>query len=194
MKSKAKKEIVVGKKNGIEAAPKAENTRYVCKNGSMQKIVEPYSKEVADMLLCVGIADKEAALAVITDGLNALEPLYGKDLAQTILIQTLSSVKPKDVFEARLTVHSVCLSAHSMVSLKKAQEADLLPQAEHYLNRSAKMVRLYNETLEALNRHRRGGEQKMTVTHAVITEKAIVNNFNGMEGVSIKDERKLDVR
>jgi len=60
--------------------------------------------------------------------------------------------------------------------------------ADHYGNKAIKLLRLHNETIEALNRYRRGGEQKVTVTHAVITDKAIVNNFNGVGGVSTKNE------
>jgi hypothetical protein len=64
----------------------------------------------------------------------------------------------------------------------------MLNHSDHYANKAVKFLGLHNETIEALNRYRRGGEQKVTVTHAVITEKAIVNNFNGVGGGSTKNE------
>jgi hypothetical protein len=43
------------------------------------------------------------------------------------------------------------------------------------INRATKLMRLHNETLEALNRHRRKGEQKVVVQH--------VNVNNGGQAV-----------
>lgn len=47
-----------------------------------------------------------------------------------------------------------------------------------YGNIAIKYMRLHNETIEALGRYRRGGEQRVTVVH-VAEKMAVVNNYGG---------------
>ncbi len=55
------------------------------------------------------------------------------------------------------------------------------------INRATKLMRLHNETVEALSKYRRKGEQKVTVIHKnqqvnVNGGQAIVNEFNPGSG------------
>ena len=100
-----------------------------------------------------------------------------------VVLQSVHDMQPKDAIEARLAVQASALFSHGLANLRRAETADMMCHADHYANKAIKLLRLHNETIEALNRYRRGGEQKVTVTHAVITEKAIVNNFNGGGGI-----------
>jgi len=53
---------------------------------------------------------------------------------------------------------------------------ELVCHLEPLTNLALKFMRVHNETIEVLNRYRRGGEQKVTVIH--IAEKmAVVNNY-----------------
>jgi hypothetical protein len=48
------------------------------------------------------------------------------------------------------------------------------------INRATKLMRLYNETLDCLNRHRRKGEQKVTVQHVNVNNggQAVIGDVN----------------
>ena len=58
--------------------------------------------------------------------------------------------------------------------LNKANQADMLWYAEFYMKSALKLLRLHNETVETLNRYKRGGEQKIVVQHNVLADKAVV--------------------
>ena len=61
----------------------------------------------------------------------------------------------------------------------------MLCHLEPLTNLAIKFMRVHNETIEALNRYRRGGEQKVTVTH--IAEKmAVVHNYGCTGGGEIQ--------
>lgn len=136
----------------------------------------------------IGVKDRELSCHILSEGIAALKPTCPEHYAYNVALQTLNDLQPKDAIEARLAVQASVLFSHGMSNLTKAATTDVLCHADHYSNRAIKLLRLHNETIEALNRYRRGGEQKVTVTHAVITEKAIVNNFNGVGGVPTKNE------
>ena len=136
----------------------------------------------------IGVKDSELAWQILNSGVAALKPMCGEKDSFNVILQSMHDIQPKDVIEARLAVQASALFSHGMSNLRRAESADMMCHADHYGNKAIKLLRLHNETIETLNRYRRGGEQKVTVTHAVITEKAIVNNFNGMGGVSPKNE------
>jgi hypothetical protein len=145
-------------------------------------------QDIAETLKTVlGVKDTELSSHILSDGIVALQPTCGKE-AYNVVLQTLHDLQPKDAVEARFAVQAGALFSNGMANLRKAETADMLCHADHYSNKAIKLLRLHNETIDALNRYRRGGEQKVTVTHAVITEKAIVNNFNGVGGSSTKNE------
>jgi hypothetical protein len=136
----------------------------------------------------IGVKDTELASQILSDGIIVLKPTCDEKFAYNVVLQTLHDLQPRDPVEARFAVQASALFSHGMANLRKSESADLILHSEHYANKAIKLLRLHNETIEALNRYRRGGEQKVTVTHAVITDKAIVNNFNGVEGGTSKNE------
>lgn len=52
-----------------------------------------------------------------------------------------------------------------MMSLSNAGYSKQIPQGEFHMKNAVKLLRLHNETIEALSKYRRGGDQKVTVTH-----------------------------
>lgn len=95
-----------------------------------------------------------------------------------ILVQTLAECEPKDINEARLCLQASNLYSEGMHYLCQAKMAEM-PHAEFYMKSGIKLLRLHNETIEALNRYRRGGEQKVIVQHVNVNEggQAIVGNI-----------------
>lgn len=132
----------------------------------------------------VGVSDCDLASHILDTGANTIGPIVGKDGHNlNIIAQSLYDQKPEDVIEAQLIAQAASLFAHGMNCLTKAEKSEYIPNAESYTNMAVKFMRIHNETIETLNRYRRGGEQKVTVTHAVVAGQAIVNNFSGVGGL-----------
>ncbi len=57
-------------------------------------------------------------------------------------------------------------------------------QVDSFINRSTKLTRLYNETVDTLSRYRRKGEQKVVVQHVNVNQggQAMVGNFQARVG------------
>lgn len=98
------------------------------------------------------------------------------------IVQALAENKPRDATEARLCAQEAVLYAQGMQCLYRAENENMIPQCEHYLKNAVKLLRLHNETIEALNKYRRGGEQRVVVQHVQVSDggKAVVNGvFDG---------------
>lgn len=180
------------KKVPVEA-PQTESTpiKFWKQDGDEKPNVSlaPHAADFMETLKSVmGVKDTELAWQILNSGVSALKPMCNEKDSFNIVLQSVHDMQPKDAVEARFAVQASALFSHGLANLRRAETADMMCHADHYANKAIKLLRLHNETIEALNRYRRGGEQKVTVTHAVITEKAIVNNFNGMGGVSTKNE------
>ncbi len=112
---------------------------------------------------------------LITGGLSH-ETIEGK-IAQLFLV--MSELKPMDGFEGMLisqmvTVYDQAMDCFKYVNINKSN-----PEAcQRLQNQAIKLMRLYNQQLETLDKHRRKGNQKMTVEHVNVHKggQAIVGN------------------
>jgi len=126
----------------------------------------------------VGVKDTGLACDIALSAGAAIASFFPKDDCDknNIVAQSLYDVGPKDSLEARLIAQSSAVFSHGMKCLAFADRATNTLTRESYTNMAVKLMRVYNETVETLNRYRRGGEQKVTVTHAVLSNQTIVNN------------------
>lgn len=82
------------------------------------------------------------------------------------ILAALNSFKPADEIESMLISKLIVLHFQSMEFIGRSFRENQTPQnVDLNINRSTKLMRLYNETLETLMRYRRKGEQKVTVQH-----------------------------
>lgn len=86
-------------------------------------------------------------------------------------------MEPKDIVESQLCAKLVILSSQAIRFMTRAIDSDDSRIIDLNINRATKLMRLHNETLEALNRHRHKGEQKVTVQHVNV-------NKGGQAGVA----------
>lgn len=89
----------------------------------------------------------------------------------------MNSLNPQDAIEGMLISRLVALHVQSIQYLGCAANNEQSAQSRDLsTNRSVKLSRLYNETLDALMRYRRKGEQKVIVQHVNVNDggKAIV--------------------
>lgn len=128
--------------------------------------------------------DFEIAEEVFFRGINAMpNQKNNKVCIANTMFQTLADREPKDSTEAKLIMQEAALYAQGMEYLKRAESADRIHQADFYMKNAIKLLRLHNETIETLNKYRRGGEQKVTVQHQYVQVndggKAVIGQLGG---------------
>lgn len=78
----------------------------------------------------------------------------------------LLSMAPADIIEGQLCARLLILNNQIMEYMTRAASSTQTTDGRDLnINRATKLMRVYNETLDALNRHRRKGEQKVVVQH-----------------------------
>jgi hypothetical protein len=126
-------------------------------NGANREILE---KTMQDL---TGIVDTGLAFKLLTLAHSAMPGAPEEGLS--LILQALNNCKPKNSIEAGLIAQATILEFQGMSYLARAEIQDMIPQKEFFLNAATKLLRLHHETLEALNRQRRGNEQKIVVQH-----------------------------
>ena len=82
------------------------------------------------------------------------------------VLEIMEELQPRDGFEGLLVsqmvlIHNQAIYCISMATLNRALQSN----AERFQNQAIKLMRLYNQQLETLDKHRNKGQQKMTVEH-----------------------------
>ena len=77
---------------------------------------------------------------------------------------------PSDIVESQLCSRLLILNSRANHYMSIATTAEYQKVIDLNINRATKLMRLYNETLEALNRYRRKGEQRVTVQHVYVNK------------------------
>lgn len=185
------KSLMAAEKNSAiqEKRPSSESTPVKLKNdekGKTHFICENGLSREAAIKQVTGTKDYALGIGTIFAGAAALASLglVNGSLADNLtegsnmVLRSLNDFKPKDAVEARLSTQATVAFEHAMNMLRRGASAETLHLIEAFANLGIKFMRVHNETIEALNRYRRGGEQKVTVTH--IAEKmAVIHNYGG---------------
>lgn len=101
----------------------------------------------------------------------------------------LLAIKPENEVEAMLAAQMVGIHTMTMSMMNRAMRSDQTVEGvNNNVNRVTKLSRTFISLLEALNKHRGKGKQKITVEHVTVNEggQAVVGNveYGG------RDERK----
>jgi hypothetical protein len=121
---------------------------------------EIFSKAITDI---TGIVDIGLAKRLCVRAADAMPDKTNEALS--LILQSFHNSKPKNATEAGLCAQVAILEAQGMAYLQRAENADMLHHRESLINIAIKLLRLQHETIEALNRLRRGNEQKIIVQH-----------------------------
>lgn len=96
-------------------------------------------------------------------------------------MSAFTGIKPQDELEAMLAIQMVAVHNMSMEMTKRA----MLPEqtiegVNNNINRITKLMRTYTQQVEALQKYRTKGNQKITVQHVQVNDggKAIVGDIN----------------
>lgn len=117
-----------------------------------------------------------------------ISEVFGFETILNAAKEALLALDPQDPIEGMLCSRLIILHHQYMDFLSRIAAKDQTNASiDINVNRATKFMRLYNETLEALNRHRRKGKQQVIVQHVNVNEggQAIVgskiNNRRGRE-------------
>lgn len=139
---------------------------------------------VATKLLmeAVGTADQNF-LALLTKQLSNAGTL-GKEAdgeGPNFMLSVVKSVQPKDEIEAMLASQMAAVHMATMTFARRLAHVESIPQQDSAERAFNKLARTFTTQMEALNRYRGKGQQKMTVEHVHVHEggQAIVGNVEG---------------
>jgi len=140
---------------------------------------DPNRKSIDEFKDVFGTKDEDLLNHILITTMNALN-FKAAEQAGNVAIQSLYDQKPKDAVEARLISQAAALYSQGMNYLAKADRTERYELMTLYGNLAIKSLRLHNETIEALNRYRRGGEQRVIVQHVNVNDggQAIVGHVS----------------
>jgi len=140
----------------------------------------------------IGTRDTEIAEHIWIQTANGIDPKSESvDSAMNVALQSLYDQNPKDAVEARLISQITSLYAQGMSMLAAAQRTERYESMQYYGNLATKFLRLHNETIEALSKYRRGGEQRIVIQHQEVNisdqGQAVVGQFHSGGGGKTKN-------
>jgi hypothetical protein len=180
------------KKNGQKEVAKKDDTK--------KRITATLSKKNAVQVNMVrnfypqtGCTTADGAETLVVLSLGAIMSDSDAEAAKKAddLLAMMGELKPQDGFEGIMISQMIMVHKQAMAILGQANlegNRNRRDIQESLISRYVKLMRLYTQQLEALDKHRRGGNQKMTVEHVHVHEggQAIVGNVN--QGGGGKDE------
>jgi hypothetical protein len=126
---------------------------------------EPFSSVKEAYTHLTSTTDYDLANEIIFNGTVALPGEGTRAEKYNIVFQDLADSSPGNATEARLSLQANALYSQGMRYLSRAAGSDWLNHSEFYMKCAIKLLRLHNETIEVLNKCRRGGEQRVIVQH-----------------------------
>ncbi len=102
-----------------------------------------------------------------------------------LALAVLHGIKPRDELEAMLAVQMIGVHNLAMAFMGRAVRTEqTFEGADANVARATKLLRTFTAQIEALNRYRGGGQQKVTVEHVHVNEggQAIVGTVEGGRG------------
>jgi len=158
-----------------------------------EQLTGPEKAEILRATLCAatGSASEEVGQMLFSQAI-AGNFLNGKDLGfiANAVHQSALSLAPQDEIEGMLIHRLIVLHSqymHYISSTTGANQSDA--KIDLNINRATKLMRLYNETLDALNKHRRKGEQRVIVQHVNVNnggQAVVTGRIHQGEGVHDK--------
>jgi hypothetical protein len=140
------------------------------KNGKEQ-LTPDYPDEIERLALLmksIGTTDFDFMSGILNQLINAgsSDPEL-RESRVNFMLSVIKGTKPKDQVAAMLAAQMAAVHIAAMTSAQRFAHAQNIPQqdsAERALN---KLMRTFASQVEALKRHRSGGEQKVTVHYDV---------------------------
>jgi uncharacterized protein (DUF305 family) len=129
-------------------------------------------------------------LKIIIHQIDCLSKVRGEAkeselLRSNAMLAAVTEIKPADTTELMLATQMVAVHELAMEMSKRALiKNQSMEGVDQNINRVTKLMRTYTTQMEALNRYRTKGQQKITVQHVNVENggQAIVGDINQGEG------------
>ncbi len=92
------------------------------------------------------------------------------------MLSVIKDIEPRNHLKSMLGAHIAVVHAEIMRCAYRLRKAELVAQYDSDVGAFNKLLRTLVTLMEALRRHRTGGEQKVTVQHVSVQGQAIVGN------------------
>ena len=142
-------------------------------------VTENKTKELADagegekwMPKYFGLLTNDSITSYINQAIRAHPDSYNpkaKDAAKEIL-PSVMGINPKGDIECMLVIQAIGVHNLSMERISRAALSDRTDIIDSSINQATKLSRTFVALIEALNKHRGKGQQKMTVKHVHVNE------------------------
>lgn len=131
-----------------------------------------------------GTSDEVQANAFLS---HCLKPLKADEASdehpgndeRVFMLSVIRDLTPRDAVERMLAVQMAATHVATIRSARWLANADNIPQAQAHYAGFNKLARTFAAQIEALRRHRTGGEQRVLVQHVNVSDggQAIVGNI-----------------
>ncbi|MFT5341588.1 MAG: hypothetical protein ACI9BH_000800 [Paracoccaceae bacterium] len=100
------------------------------------------------------------------------------DDSRLFMLEAVAGIKPRDAIESMLAVQMATTHVALIRTGRRFALADTMPQYEAHERAYNKLARTFTAQMEALRKHRNGGNQTVTVQHVNVADggQAIVGN------------------
>ena len=143
----------------------------------------------SELYAATGSSNPEFSNMVLTQTIQGciLNSNYSPESISNAMHNALMAMRPKDEFEGMLMSRNLVLHNQYMHYLNLAAQSKSQDERERHITNATKLMRVFNETLDTINKHRRKGEHKVTVTHNHVN---VNNGGNAIVGSEINHKQR----
>jgi len=144
------------------------------------------------LMEAVGTTNRDFMAGILRQLANAATKGPEADVeGLNFMLSMITDIEPKDQMEAMLAAQMAAVHMATMTFARRLNHVDNIPQQDSAERAFNKLARTFTTQMEALNKYRGKGQQKMTVEHVHVHEggQAIVGTVQGGGGEQKKGEQ-----
>lgn len=155
--------------------------QYKAMNGILKMAIDHPRQEIgmAVLMQAMGITDETLFYGIIRQLTNAVSKDQSADIGElNAAISTVASIEPRDNLEALLATQMATVHMAAMRHSRSMLTSETFEQLDIHERTVNKLMRTFTNQMEALRKHRNGGNQKVVVEHVHVHSggQAIVGN------------------
>jgi hypothetical protein len=150
--------------------------------------------EAVRLLFTFGTADLGFASLMLSGLINAFSSKAPESKDVNDALAAVSGIGARDEIEGMLATQMVATHLAAMTALRRVKISENVAQQDSNGNLAVKLLRTFTAQVEALQRYRGKGQQKVTVEHVHVNAggQAIVGVVHSPKGNSRKSEGEAD--
>ena len=163
-------------------------------NPTIPKVIIKKGNEGEPSVIQIEMTDYDLGEALMLDSLGTMDSRFMEGLIPLLanvsvdkfdfMLSVVTGIEPQDQIEAMLAAQMATVQVQIMTFARRLAHVENIDQQDSAERAFNKLCRTFTAQVEALNRHRGKGQQKVTVEHIHVNEggQAIVGNVGGGGG------------